>query len=365
MATPGRRTNPPLSRTLKDEPYRFDFFQAVRLLERIHPGRQPVGRLGPPAEEVARFAGKVSMDFPPSQLDRLDDPDAPGRPPLLTVAFMGLAGAHGALPLPYTEELLYREREFKDRTAAAFLDLFNHRLISLFYRAWEKHHPVAVYERALFAPAVGGANAPPVDMNLRDAPCPGDTPPSNYLFNLIGLGPAASRGRQEFPDRVLLFYAGLFAQQHRSAVGLERMLGEYFQTPIKVRQFVGQWLTLDPADRTALGARHNELGLGVVLGSRVRDEQGKIRLVVGPLPLERFLEFQPDRPAFRALGQLARLYARSELDIDVQLILEARAVPRLRFDGPERPRLGRTTWALTGPAERDADDPIFPVPASA
>jgi type VI secretion system protein ImpH len=282
---------------------------------------------------------------------------------------MGLTGPLGALPYPYVELLIDEVSRHGRRIAVAFLDLLNHRLISLFYRAWEKHHPIIAYERGLAhqamiepPPAVSVAPGWPPRSGPDDPSY--DLPPSTYLFYLIGLGSPAARHRHAFPDRVLLFYAGLFAQQHRPAVVLERMLGDYFQVPIAVRQFQGQWLRLDPPDRTALGARHNELGNGCLLGRRIWDEQSKIRLTLGPLSLHDYLRFLPDTAAFRSLGQLTRLYVHLELDIEVQLILRAEDVPELRLDPVpgRKPRLGRTTWLNTPHPRRDADEPVFPVP---
>src|SRR5262249_12446260 len=137
MATPRRRTDPPLERELFEEPYRFDFFQAVRLLGRLQPDRARVGHGGHPGREVARFRARQSLAFPPSSVHELERPKDPDGPPEMTVAFLGLTGPSGVLPRVYTELLMERRRA-GDRTPTAFFDVFNHRAISLFYRAWEK-----------------------------------------------------------------------------------------------------------------------------------------------------------------------------------------------------------------------------------
>src|SRR5205807_1948138 len=122
------------------EPFAFRFFQAVRLLERLDPKRLPVGRSARPEKEVVRFVAHLSLSFPPSELFDLR-PGEGDAPPQMTVSFMGLTGPSGILPRHYTERLLRLEREGKGPEIGAFrgwLDLFNHRLISLFFRAWEK-----------------------------------------------------------------------------------------------------------------------------------------------------------------------------------------------------------------------------------
>src|SRR5262249_1093605 len=133
MATPRGRTNPPLELALYEEPYRFDFFQAVRLLGRLRHDRPPAGREGHPRREVVRFRACQSLSFPPSSIHEIERPEDAGRPPEMTVAFMGLTGPSGVLPRVYTELLMERRRS-GDRTPAAFFDAFNHRAVSLFYR---------------------------------------------------------------------------------------------------------------------------------------------------------------------------------------------------------------------------------------
>src|SRR5918993_1090668 len=228
MAPPRRRQDPPLIETLFEEPFRFDFFQAVRLLHRLDPDRVAIGRDGPPRREVARFSARLSLNFPPSSIYELQRPTEPEFPPPMTVSFMGLTGPSGVLPVFYTKLLMERSKE-RDRTLAAFLDLLNHRLVSLFYRAWEKYHVIVPYERGE------------------------DDRFSRSVFHLIGLGTRGLRRRHDFPDEALLFYAGHFARRRRPVVVLEDVLRDAFGLPVQVQQFVGQWLRLEPADRSTLG----------------------------------------------------------------------------------------------------------------
>src|SRR6266851_191107 len=132
------------------EGYAFEFFQAVRLLQRFDPARRPVGRLGSPRKEAVRFRAHLSLSFPASSVFEIVSPAEGPTSPLMTMTFMGLYGPSGILPRHYTELLLRLERETKgaERYALrAWLDLFNHRLISLFYRAWEKYRFPLAYER--------------------------------------------------------------------------------------------------------------------------------------------------------------------------------------------------------------------------
>ncbi|RMF83908.1 MAG: type VI secretion system baseplate subunit TssG, partial [Nitrospinota bacterium] len=148
MATQGRRTDPPLEDLLFAEGYRFSFFQAVRLLEHLYPHRQPVGQDAQPSHEVVRFRTHLSLGFPASEIHEITPPTDEEQPAQMTVTFMGLTGPSGVLPRHYTEFLLERVRR-KDYTLHDFLDLFNHRLLSLFYRAWEKYRFPISYERTV------------------------------------------------------------------------------------------------------------------------------------------------------------------------------------------------------------------------
>jgi len=343
MATPNGRTDPPLEQLLFEEPYRFHFFQAVRLLRHLNSARTRVGGESHPRDEAVRFRALNSLAFPASEIQELEPTDGGDAPPQMTVAFMGLTGPIGVLPEHYTEFLMARRREGQT-AAAAFFDLFNHRIISLFFRAWEKYHPALARE-----------SGDPDRL-------------AQVLFGLMGLGTESLHGQHEFPDAALLYYAGFFAQRRRPAVVLELILGDYFAVEIQVCQFVGRWITLDPSDRSTLGAREpeNRLGEGVMLGGRVWDEQGKFRLRLGPLSYRQFAAFQPDGTAFRPLAQMTRLFVGGELDFEVQLVLKAEDIPACKLSSTPGAgaRIGRHAWVQTRPRATDAEEAIFPAAGS-
>jgi type VI secretion system protein ImpH len=327
---------------LLEEGYRFDFFEAVRVLERLYPHRQPVGRDAAPSQEVARFHARLSLSFPPSAIYEVTESENGGNPVEMTVAFMGLTGPLGVLPRHYTEMLLERMRR-KDYTLRDFLDLFNHRMISLFYRAWEKYRFPIAYERAV-------AKQEEYDSF------------SLSLFDLIGMGTKGLRRRLEVGDEALLFYAGLLAQHPRSASALTGILRDYFEIPVEAGQFVGQWLVLSKENRSRLGGEvNNALGVNTIVGNRIWDQQARFRLHLGPLTFAEFSRFLPAGKAFRPFVQFTRYVVGQEFDFDVQLILKAAEVPRCQLgDRSERaPRLGWTTWLKTKEFTKDAEDAVF------
>jgi type VI secretion system protein ImpH len=318
------------------EGYRFEFFQAVRLLERLEPGRQPVGGDGPPAQEVVRFRTRVSLEFPASQIHEVRETD--GGLPEMMVAFFGMTGPLGILPHPYTELMLERTRR-QDRAFWEFLDLFNHRFLSFFYRAWEKYRFPVAYERS-----------------RRD-------PFTEYLFDLIGMGTRGLSGRLSVFDQSLLLYAGLIAQKPHSATATESILGHHFGVPARVRQFFSQWLVLDPEFQNRLGSANSDLGGSLVCGERVRDAQSKFRVRLGPMTLEKYLSFLPGGALFPQVADLTRLLAGMEFDFDVQLVLFAAEVPSCVLSASARTPslLGWTTWLTTRAVSEDASPVVLSV----
>ncbi|MCE9529823.1 MAG: type VI secretion system baseplate subunit TssG [Planctomycetes bacterium] len=355
---------------LDTEPYRFDFFQAVRVLEKIHRDKLPVGLTHSPEDEIVRFRAHQSLTFPPSAIFELLKPDFDRPYQLMTVSFMGLTGPSGALPTHYTQMMMDLGRDVRGperRALRDWFDLFNHRFISLFYRAWEKYRFPIAYER-------GEPDPREPDSFTRS------------VLSLIGLGTHGLRNRlqvhtirQELtdwePKRVplakiddlaLFYFSGILSQRPRNAVNLRILIAEYFDMPVEVNQFRGQWLPIEPPHQTCLGS-HGMLGLNTVAGDRVWDVQSRFRLRVGPLNYERFEECLPDRSpiterkTFFMIVQLARKYVGPELDFDVQLVLEAASVPEVQLTEGSGlgPRLGWNTWLISDTALEDVDDAVF------
>jgi len=332
------------------EGYRFDFYQAVRLLKWLRPRSAAVGGTAPEREPV-RFTSNVSFAFPASEVDDVSRPavkkicekcrivrrsglvrvvcenlehqQEDASRPRMMVNFLGLAGASGPLPAPFSERVLQSLRR-REAAARDFLDIFNHRLVSLLYRVKQNHRPALTTQTP--------------DRGLL-AQC---------LYAALGIGFPSLRDRQWVPDRALLFYAGLFAQRPRSAAGLERLLSDYFDIDVGVKQFVGAWRDLSSDQWTRLGSRGGncELGRSSVLGKRVWDQGGRILIKLGPLDLKKFESFLPDGLGHKPLRQLATFYLGREFDFVFQLILKRSEVPPAALC---RSRLGEVAWLKTEP----------------
>ena len=351
MASESRRPNASIIDELFEEPARFEFAQAVRLLEQAarHNGSDgrgaPIGHDAEPDKEAVRLRAHPSLTFPPSEIARLQPPADSG-PAEMEVAFIGLTGPSGALPQHYTELVIRNLRE-KNRAMRDFFDIFNHRAASFFYRAWSKYRLPIEYE------ADGGR---------------GEDPVTAILLSIVGLGTGRLRHRLAVEDQTLVYYAGLFAHAPKSAAALEAMLRDYFGRDVRIEQFRGHWLHLGQDETTLLPSllspegRFCRLGVDAVVGERVWDVQSRFRIHIGPLSYAAFREFNPDGADLRRLADLTRSFVGPTFTFDVQLTLAKEEVPALRVGETAEPaRLGWNTWLKDREFLHDPADAVFVV----
>jgi len=302
----------------------------------MHADRAPVGHHEHAANEAVRFRALVSLAFPPSEIADIQLPSADRPHASMTVAFMGLAGPLGVLPTRYTA--LLADPSTRAQTAAArdFLDIFNHRLVSLFYRAWERYRPAVAFE-------------------VRQADAF-----SRYLCSLIGIDSWCS-GTAHRADMPVLFYAGLLSQHPRSASALEGILRDHFDVPVEVVQFEGEWVHPNAETLTSIGpgGQHNRLGVDAALWERVWDPQARFRVRLGPLSWDRFREFLPAGAAYSELVRLTRFVVGEEFSFDIQPVLMAGEVPPFVLGGGAS-RLGWSVWLRTEPLAADAANAVLP-----
>ena len=332
MATAHRREVPAVAEELRREPYRFAFFQAVRLFRLRH---EVAGR----RSDALRFEVPLSLQFPASEIDGLTTGEGQ-EPDRLRVNFIGLTGPSGVLPRHYTARLIEQRIRHRDQSGQRFFDIFHHRIVSLFYRAWEKHHFEVAYERG----ERGGL--------------------TRYLMDLIGLGTAGLHGRAAAGpvDEHLGYVAGLITQQPRSAATVAASLAELFDAPVRVESFRGRWLVLGGADLARLGRQNTRLGDDLLLGDRVWDHQSSCRIRIGPVRLQQFVRLLPGGVDHRPLIAAARFLLGLALEVKIQIVLDRAEAPRLVLGGREPRRLGLDTWLRTKrEPTTDPDDVVFPV----
>ncbi|WP_186147916.1 type VI secretion system baseplate subunit TssG [Burkholderia gladioli] len=356
MQTAQRRIDPGVVEQFLDEPYRFEFFQAVRLLEtwfaRRDPEKPDALRPGEIVERRVLFRNSLSLGFPPSEIERAQSFDAAGervdeeahRAAVedeqvdrveIVPAFFGLLGGQGALPHHYTEQIIAREQLKRDHAARAFFDVFSNRATALFYSAWKKYRLPLHYE---------------LDRDERYLP---------LMLSLAGVSnPDARRAMQEGKgaviDEAIAGYA--LAARHRpvSAAYLQRTLSDYFQVSIRVDQFVGKWYDVPPDQLSVLGEVNATLGATALVGERVWQRDMRARLVVGPLSKRDYEAFLPGGDRAIALERMLTLLAGITLEYEISLVLKRAEVgPTILGSGG---RLGWDAFLCTHEAERDRAD---------
>jgi type VI secretion system protein ImpH len=328
-----------LLQLMKDEPYSFRFFQLVRLMERLYPERKPVGIFASPSDELVRFSAQPSLTFPASEIQSYTSRDE--APQQVEVNFMGLNVVNGPLPRTYTAALLERKRA-KDRATLEFFDIFNHRIVSLFYRAWKKYRFFIAYEAQ-------GQN---------------DDEITQRLYDIVGLGTPDLRNRMAIPDEAAIYYAGIVGNQVRSAEGLKQVLEHYFCVPVEIRQFTGGWERLPIAQQTFLKESMSfseRLGIGTVVGDEVLNPQGAMTVRLGPMPLEQYRQFLPGSRGQKELEAWLAFYSRRQFDFIVQLVLSRAEVPHtvLMGEREKSSRLGYESWLKAKPFHRDPDETTY------
>ncbi len=313
---------------LAEEPYRHDFYDTLRRLECYFADKPRWGRALRPIDEPVRLGQEPDLRFAPAPLASFTSSEA--GPPHLQVHLFGLFGPNGPLPLHLTEYARDRLRNAGDPTFSRFLDVFHHRFLAFFYRAWAQAQPHIQRDR------------------------PEDDRFTAYIGAFLGVAPAAFRGRDAVPDLAKLFHAGMLIRQVRNAEGLSAIVEHFFKVPARVREFVGHWMTLGSRERTYLGREGAGLGTTAVLGGTVWDRQHNFRLELGPLSLAQYERFLPGGTELAPLVAWVRQYLCFELAWDVRLLLRENEVPITALG--RAGRLGWTSWLGRRPAGSDAGD---------
>ncbi|MBU2550296.1 MAG: type VI secretion system baseplate subunit TssG [Proteobacteria bacterium] len=319
---------PELIDKLLESGHRFSFFQALRLIELIHPEAPRLGGRGPAAREIVRLRPDLSLVFPKSDLKAIER--EAGTPEglerfLVTVGFLGLYGSVSPLPTFYTESI-YADDDPDAVRVRRFLDVFHHRLTSLFYRTWWKYRYTVQFEPD------------------------GQDEFSRRLLPLTGR--AETPALRDVPRMELLASLGLLTQLPRSAASLERFLAAFFDhVPVRVIQCIERWVILKPDQKNALGRRNAELGLDCLAGEKVRDRRGRFRVRLGPLGFEAFLSFTPKGEQFKLLCGLVQLFVMDPLDFEVEVVLKGDEARPMQLTARAPNHLGWTSWLVSAPGK--------------
>ena len=318
---------------LLEQPHRFDFFEAMRRVECAWNELPRLGTAARPTDEPVRLGQRASLDFPASMLAAVE-PIESNRLKVLGY-FFGLYGPNGPLPLHLTEYIHDRITNARDSTFAAFSDMFHHRMMELFYRAWANVRPTVHFDR------------------------PEQDQFAGYVSALAGLGSPALRNADAWPDRAKLYFSGTLAGATRTRAGLESMLSEYLNLPVRVEECVGEWLDVVPSERMRLGDPDTGVLGNSVLGEQVWSAQHKVRLVLGPLELGDLMQYLPGSPSLDRLRAAVMNYLGYEYAWDVQFIVHRSRVPGTRLG--QFGHLGWTSWMAPDRTGGDLDEVIIDV----
>ena len=333
MASTDRNTATTLSpiEALREDPARFSLFAALRLIDVAAGERPRTGQSQRPRDDLVRFGQLPYVEFASSELAYFDQ-DPTGRERLQQYVF-GAFGPNGPLPLHLTELAFDRAQHGDDPAVTEFVNLFQHRLISLFFRAWAQADPATQADR----------------------------PDSDEFFTCLGAlsglnGPGAWE-RDVVDDRAKVARAGLLGQQTRSADALVTLLEDYFELPVELRPYRPAWLTIPDNERLRLGRERDsaELGLSATLGAASWQVQSSFEIVLGPFDRSGFLAFLPGEPALEALRSLVKLYTNDEWQWHVRLLVSDGEVPALVLG--QGARLGWSSWL--GERGTPADDVVL------
>jgi type VI secretion system protein ImpH len=302
-------------RNLESEPWRFDYFAVLRQLERTFQDRPRIGDSASRRDEFVRLGQDPFLDFPASNLARVVQGD--NQPLQVFVKYLGLLGPQGALPLATTEES-YHYMLARDDAFPRFLDIFNHRFIQLFFRAWADSRPIVQHDR------------PDADRFVA------------YIGSAIGIGSKPYQKLDSVPDAAKLGFAGLLGAQARSASRLAGAVCGLFKVKAEVEEFIGTRLVIEAAEWTILGKRYNMLGEDALLGRTVFSVQDKIRVRIFTKNLAQYIRFLPTGDLCEPLADLVFFYNGEQLDWDAELAIPAGAAEPIRIG--KFGQLGWTTW---------------------
>jgi len=322
-----------IEQRLERKPYRFHLFQALRWLENLVPGKPRIGESKRPADDSVRLRQEASMTFAPAPISSFRTGNEQ-KPSILTLRGFGLFGPNGPLPLHLTEYARERARN-GDTTFTRFADLFHHRLISLFYRAWANAQPTVQFDR------------------------PDEDRFALYLGALAGLALDSSKDDKELPHHARLQYTGQFAIQSHPPGGLEAILEGYFGVPVKIHEFIGHWVDLPESCMCRLGAstQTGTLGTNLTVGEKIWQCQDRFQIVMGPMGASDYQRMLPGSESLDRLVEMVRNFTGDELHWDVRLIVKKEDTEPVRLGG--HTRLGLTTWLAGKPLQEDPGDLVI------
>jgi type VI secretion system protein ImpH len=317
---------------LAKDPYSFGFYAALRELECLYNTKPRFGYSSRPVDDPIRLGQAPSLQFAPSTLSSFKSTASTHQ---LKVLFFGLFGPNGPLPLHLTEYTRNRIRDAKDSTLVDFADMFHHRLLCLFYRAWADKEPTVHLDR------------PEKDRF------------SDYVGSLLGIGMPSLQHRDSIPDHTKLHFAAHLGCHTKHCEGLISILKDFFRVPVKIQEFIGEWLAIPKNSYCYLDSDQStgQLGVSAIIGTNSWQCQHKFRLTMGPLSLSEYEDFLPTGKRLKNVLGLVNNYIGFELNWDLNLMLKKNEVPATQLS--KYGQLGWTTWLQTPNKRQDDANDLY------
>ncbi len=311
--------------------HKYNLFSILRHLEvNQDASKRLIGETVSPSHELFRLYQNPSMSFIYKNIDAVALKDNKFQ---IAINEIGLLGANSPLPSHLLEFIFQRKHQYGDSAWASFVNMLQHRILTMFYRSWMNAQSV---------------------MSLENK---GNDKFSRYIASIAGFAVVDQNQPNQYVEHFSkLYFAGYSLQRNRSADNFQSLLSQYFSLPIRLDENVGQWFTLPKKEQTRLGSdKRYTLGDGLIIGRKIYDAQNKFRLTIGPLALDEFQSFFKNGFNAKRLIEWVRFYVGAEYDWDVQLILAKTEVPNIMLGNHNK--LGLTTWL--GSTEKNVDNVII------
>lgn len=324
LATTQRRTAPTLATKLVQAPHKFEFDQAFRILEGLHPENETFGHAEDPRIDPLFVRTNLSAETPASDIKSIKAVNDNWDRFEVTMNIMGLVGHHGPLPQPFSN-ILYDQERNQDNAPRDFIDIFNTRIASQWFRVHTKFRQ--------------GLSSVSPDLSTV----------GRAIINLAGLESKHLRDKLSIPDYALIGYAPLFWQRPRSLVGLRQILNHYFGLNTKLTPMAGGWHKTPNYQHTHISGPYNKLGQDAYLGKQVWLQNSGFRVNLGELDWSQYCNFLPPNNGYNALADLIKFYCGFQYRIIFVMQIRVDKVPGTRLNRGYA--LGQTTW-LKGYSKR-------------
>ncbi|WP_348704003.1 type VI secretion system baseplate subunit TssG [uncultured Neptuniibacter sp.] len=405
MEDTARSQSTSLTQALQQDTHQFDFYQAVRLLEKGAGAK--VGYQGSVAQERVRFAGHPTMAFATSDLAKAKHEK--GGKLALETNFFGLYGASSPLPVHITEAIIAEQINVESQDHQVYFisheeqlqRLRDYRLdiSTLLLQASSTLRQVKAgtqsarifseeelartrlsesLEEIIGADDYRAFRQGDLLLQLYEAPAArqrdfldlfnhrltsllyrswwkyqpgmqyqteGENDFSEWMFALMGAPNKLARDNSAINWPQLMGYAGLMGMNSGSASAMTAVISGYFDhIPVFIEEYVERWADIPQDQLNRLGQANSELGMDLCLGRRVKDYCGKFRVKIGPLAYSPFQRFLPDGQDYKALLELIDVLMPEQLCFDIELILKGDCVPAFGLGKENAPKLGWVGW---------------------